>query len=108
MPEEKSILLSTDGKLMPEEKSVKNKIDGNVPSYTIIRTTEGYKGKKDFLSFLKGEKKEKGFFSSLEGKNIFLLLLIVFLGGFALNLTPCVLPMIPVNLAIIGAGKKNG
>ena len=107
MPEEKSILLSTDGKLMPEEKSVKNKIDGNFPSYTIIRTTEGYKGKKDFLSFLKGEKKEKGFFDSLEGRNIFILLLIVFLGGFALNLTPCVLPMIPVNLAIIGAGKKT-
>ena len=28
----------------------------------------------------------------------------VLLGGLALNLTPCVLPMIPINLAIIGAG----
>lgn len=36
------------------------------------------------------------------------ILLIVFLGGLALNLTPCVLPMIPVNLAIIGAGSQGG
>lgn len=32
------------------------------------------------------------------------LLALILLGGLALNLTPCVLPMIPVNLAIIGAG----
>ncbi len=36
------------------------------------------------------------------------MLAIVFLGGLALNLTPCVLPMIPINLAIIGAGAKSG
>ena len=30
------------------------------------------------------------------------------LGGLALNLTPCVLPMIPINLAIIGAGAQAG
>jgi thiol:disulfide interchange protein len=39
-----------------------------------------------------------------------LLLSIVFIliGGLALNLTPCVLPMIPINLAIIGAGAQAG
>jgi thiol:disulfide interchange protein len=31
---------------------------------------------------------------------------LIVLGGFLLNLTPCVLPMIPINLAIIGAGSK--
>lgn len=41
------------------------------------------------------------------------ILLLVVLGGLGLNLTPCVLPMIPVNLAIIGAdtgtaGKYRG
>lgn len=34
-----------------------------------------------------------------------LTLLLVLLGGVLLNLTPCVLPMMPVNLAIIGAGE---
>jgi hypothetical protein len=32
----------------------------------------------------------------------------VLLGGLALNLTPCVLPMIPINLGIIGAGTRAG
>ena len=37
------------------------------------------------------------------------IVLLVILGGLGLNLTPCVLPMIPVNLAIIGADAgKNG
>jgi len=34
--------------------------------------------------------------------------LIILLGGVLLNLTPCVLPMIPINLAIIGAGAQDG
>lgn len=33
--------------------------------------------------------------------------LLILLGGFLLNLTPCVLPMIPVNIAIIGAGAQS-
>lgn len=32
----------------------------------------------------------------------------ILLGGLLLNLTPCVLPMIPINLAIIGAGAQAG
>jgi thiol:disulfide interchange protein DsbD len=35
------------------------------------------------------------------------ILAIVFVGGLALNLTPCVLPLIPINLAIIGAGARG-
>ena len=49
--------------------------------------------------------KERGLF---EGRGPLAILLIVFLGGLALNLTPCVLPMIPINLAIIGAGAQAG
>ena len=42
-----------------------------------------------------------------------LAIIFIIIGGLLLNLTPCVLPMIPVNIAIIGAGayagtKKNG
>ena len=49
--------------------------------------------------------KERGLF---EGRGPLAILLIVLLGGLALNLTPCVLPMIPINLAIIGAGAQAG
>ena len=41
-----------------------------------------------------------------EGRGPLAILLIVLVGGIALNLTPCVLPMIPINLAIIGAGAR--
>ena len=49
--------------------------------------------------------KEPGLF---EGRGPLAILLLVLLGGLALNLTPCVLPMIPINLAIIGAGAGSG
>ncbi|MDR0932289.1 MAG: thioredoxin family protein [Victivallales bacterium] len=42
---------------------------------------------------------------------VWIVLLLTLLGGIGLNLTPCVLPMIPVNLAIIGAdngGRVSG
>lgn len=39
---------------------------------------------------------------------LLLTLLLVLLGGMLLNLTPCVLPMIPINLAILGAGAGAG
>ena len=48
--------------------------------------------------------KSKGLF---DGRGPLAILALVFLGGLALNLTPCVLPMIPVNLAIIGAGAQR-
>ncbi len=43
-----------------------------------------------------------------EGRGPLAILILVLLGGLALNLTPCVLPMIPINLAIIGAGAQAG
>lgn len=40
-------------------------------------------------------------------RGLWAILLLVVLGGLGLNLTPCVLPMIPINLAIIGASGSN-
>jgi thioredoxin:protein disulfide reductase len=76
----------------------------------VLRTapTGGYLGKDEFLKFIDNAEhgvKEPGLF---EGRGPLAILLIVFFGGLALNLTPCVLPMIPINLAIIGAGSKAG
>jgi thioredoxin:protein disulfide reductase len=76
--------------------------------FTVVSTTGGYLNAKDFMAFLRtaergGEK--NGFF---EGRGPLAILLLTLVGGLALNLTPCVLPMIPINLAIIGAGAKAG
>ena len=68
----------------------------------------GYLDTGDFLTFIRNAEAgvvEKGWF---ESRGPIAILLIVLLGGLALNLTPCVLPMIPINLAIIGAGAQAG
>lgn len=45
---------------------------------------------------------------TLKGLALPVVIVLTLLGGVTLNLTPCVLPLIPVNLAIIGAGVKAG
>jgi thiol:disulfide interchange protein DsbD len=49
--------------------------------------------------------------SGLEGKGLLLTFLLVFLGGLALNLTPCVYPLIPITISYFGGqsgGRKGG
>jgi cytochrome c biogenesis protein CcdA len=80
------------------------KLDG----FVVQGTTGGYLGTDEFLKFIRNAEsgvKERGLF---EGRGPLMILLLVLIGGLALNLTPCVLPMIPINLAIIGAGAQAG
>jgi len=78
----------------------------SLDDFAVLGTTGGYLGSSDFLTFIKNAEsgvKERGMF---EGRGPLAILLLVLIGGLALNLTPCVLPMIPINLAIIGAGAQ--
>jgi thiol:disulfide interchange protein len=91
--------------------------DGEVPltvtpaGFHVRARTEGYLKTDAFLAFLKGDVATAGtgpaWLRWIAGGGV-LGILIILLGGLALNLTPCVLPMIPINLAIIGAGSKAG
>jgi thiol:disulfide interchange protein DsbD len=77
-------------------------------AFEVAGSDGGYMGASKFLTFIKDAEsgiKKRGVF---EGRGPLAILAIVFLGGIALNLTPCVLPMIPINLAIIGAGAQAG
>jgi thiol:disulfide interchange protein len=65
----------------------------------------GYLPSDKFLAFLD---EPSGAGSMFAGKGLFLVLGLVVLGGLALNLTPCVLPMIPITVAVIGAGARAG
>lgn len=81
----------------------------------------GYKSPSEMIAFLddasgdevpvKNEGSLKRFADDpaqfLEDSGIGLTVILILLGGLALNLTPCVLPMIPVNIAIIGAGAQS-
>jgi len=76
--------------------------------FTVAATTGGYLRTAEFLTFIHDAESgvtQRGMF---EGRGPFAIMLLVLLGGLALNLTPCVLPMIPINLAVIGAGTKAG
>jgi len=44
-----------------------------------------------------------GFLERAAAKNFALVLLLAFLGGMLASLTPCVLPMVPITVAVIGA-----
>jgi len=74
--------------------------------FAVAGTTGGYQNTQAFMQFIRNAEagvKPQGMF---EGRGPLAILLLVLIGGLALNLTPCVLPMIPINLAIIGAGAQ--
>jgi len=82
--------------------------DAAFDGFVLSGSNTGYIFAADFLKWLHDSENgitQRGMF---EGHGSLAILLIVFLGGLALNLTPCVLPMIPINLAIIGAGAQTG
>lgn len=53
------------------------------------------------------QKDDDGIASTLESSGLLLSLLFVFLGGLALNLTPCVYPLIPITIGYFG-GQSEG
>lgn len=76
--------------------------------FAIVGRTE-YVNTDGFVAFIdraeSGAPVDEGYFA---GMTWWLIVLSVLAGGLALNLTPCVLPLIPINIAIIGAGAKAG
>ncbi len=72
------------------------------PDFAIARRSVGYQAEAPFLAFLEGRAAE----DSLLSRGWLVALLLILGGGVLLNFTPCVLPMIPINLAILGAGAQ--
>lgn len=69
------------------------------------RLALGYMNVPEFTAFLKNEAPVGG---GLEDHALGVVLLLVLLGGLAANLTPCVLPLVPINLILIGKGWRRG
>ena len=87
-----------------DERAAVAKLD----TFTVLGTTGGYVGSNDFLQFISDAEQGVASRGLFDGRGPLAILLIILVGGLALNLTPCVLPMIPINLAIIGAGAQAG
>ncbi len=72
------------------------------------RLAQGYMKRAEFLRFLRGEEPTGGGLLPRADQAWWLVLLLVLLGGLGMNLTPCVLPMVPINLMIIGKSSSRG
>lgn len=98
-----------DGMCMPvmedESEASFESVAAAEPDMDGARLAQGYMDADAFIGFLSGES-DPG--TSLAGKGLWLVLLIAFLGGLAMNLTPCVLPMVPINLMVIGKSAVRG
>ncbi|MBD3315332.1 MAG: thioredoxin fold domain-containing protein [Chitinivibrionales bacterium] len=73
--------------------------------FDVVGRVGGYLPANEFIAFLDNP---SGSGDGFVGKSLLWVLALVVLGGLALNLTPCVLPMIPITVAVIGAGTKAG
>ena len=77
--------------------------------FKVMATQTGYLKAADFTAFLDralAGGSEENPLARYQRLGMALTLGLILLGGIGLNLTPCVLPLIPINLAIIGAGKS--
>ncbi len=116
LPEEKAFTLAPAGGAgdpIPAARSAGRPSGTGIPAGFRVRAqAEGYMTAPAFLAFLSGDAAAGGAGGPVWRQWIagggLLSLVVILLGGLALNLTPCVLPMIPINLAIIGAGAKAG
>ncbi len=83
---------------LAEDFSVRNRAAGYMPVDEFIRFIDRAESGDEV-----GENVLEATFMK---HGVLLTILLILLGGLALNLTPCVLPMIPINIAIIGAGAQ--
>ncbi|MDP8202733.1 MAG: cytochrome c biogenesis protein CcdA [Candidatus Tenebribacter burtonii] len=121
MPEEVkfSLSLSADVEVLKKEKVEEihenveatdniDKIIILLDDFEITGIAAGYQNSEGFASFLENSK-EQGLFNTNKFANmsIWLIIILILLGGIALNLTPCVLPMMPITIAVLGAGTQS-
>lgn len=86
------------------EEKTSNDWKTQLDRYGEPRTAAGYLAAPDFLDFLGGSGDRT--LADFERRGWVWTIVLLVIGGAALNLTPCVLPLIPVNLAILGAGAR--
>ncbi len=79
------------------------------PESPEVRRLTGYASVKEFCAWLDGgEAGQTDFVVGFFGRHGLLMTLLLMLPlGLLLNLTPCVLPMIPITLGILGAGGRT-
>ena len=91
----------------PAEPAARPPQGGDAAPAPTARLTQGYLKPDELISFLRG-----GGAGEADGRwddaPVWMVLWLALLGGLLMNLTPCVLPMVPINLMIIGKSAARG
>ena len=80
--------------------------DGPDAAAAAPRVAMGYLTPDALLAFLRDGRPPTA--DALAGRSLAVVLLLVLAGGLCANLTPCVLPLVPVNLVLVGRGWRRG
>ncbi len=104
-PEEREFSFGKASAAAEKPEPVTGHASASIEGFRIAGAMSGYVKEEPFMEFLENSLTETDAApSGFAGRGAVITILLILLGGLALNLTPCVLPMIPINLAIIGAG----
>ena len=102
---ELTINVNSEGEGTEQNPEVFSKIDFSKPSSTASTDSKGDKktGLTENERTTEAPSSETQVSDFIEENGIVLSLLFIFLGGLALNLTPCVYPLIPITISYFGA-----
>lgn len=91
------------------EPEVRTESDSTISKFDSVQSTDNStKVEEVKVETTKDTKSDEGSIAStLENSGLFLSLIFVFLAGLALNLTPCVYPLIPITIGYFG-GQSEG
>ena len=91
------------------QPEVRTELDSNISKFDSVQSTDNStKVEEVKVETTKDTKSDEGSIAStLENSGLFLSLIFVFLAGLALNLTPCVYPLIPITIGYFG-GQSEG
>ncbi|HMJ88635.1 MAG TPA: cytochrome c biogenesis protein CcdA [Candidatus Acidoferrum sp.] len=107
-PESRQWNIHGDGSIVTAAEAVAHTASAKVTDgFKVAARSTGFQSTDKFLEFLSQADGRHMSDNMFAGMGIAATLSLILLGGVALNLTPCVLPMIPINLAILGAGSGN-
>jgi len=115
-PESHQWMLHPDYTIASVEDAANDNMASNtngalLSGFQVTGRASGFLNSQRFVEFLnqtRGGGTSENALGTFAGLGTLATIGLILLGGLALNFTPCILPMIPINLAIIGAGAQSG
>ena len=101
----RTLQLLPDPSLTQEAAAAMDEADWGALPFAVRGKLSGAVDERTFIAFLRGADAAPG--AKTKDASVWWMILLAVVGGVMLNFTPCVLPMIPVNLMIIQASGRG-